>query len=306
MLNDWNREHFAITCLVRDPSRLPEELRSKVSVIEGDLQDESALQRFVNGLDVCVHLASHVGYGTVEQYRKTNIEGTENLCKAIRDHNFTCRLIQCSSIAVLRRHKLFSFLNTDYANSKSVADQCVAYYQRWAGLNTCFIYPGLIYGPEDTHLVPTLTKYLRRGILFYISGGEQHCPAVYIDDLCALFIHAIETDLRNGEQLIGVGPQEFGIHQFIAELADAVGVTAPSVTLPKWLLTPVAIGSEFIYKLLRIRRFPTISRRTVDFLSINLPPQLVGHYNGKHWQARTNARDGIREAVRWCREKQLI
>lgn len=299
-------QDYEIRCLVRNPDSMAQDLREKVDVIRGGLNDLAALTEFVKDLDICINFASLVGYGTVQQYHLNNVVGTDNLCCALRDTNPACRLIQCSSIAVLRRNQTLTWLNTDYANSKYQADMRVEHHRQTANLNATFVYPGLIYGPEERNLLPTLKRYLNKGLMFYIRGGEKCSPLIYIDDLCSLFFYAMDHDLPSGKKLIGVGPQEIGIHQFIAQVARELGEKEPRLKLPKYLLVPFAIVLEQCYKWLKIAKFPVISRRSIDFLSINLSPELVRECNQNHWQATTPIQSGLEKALVWSRAENLI
>lgn len=304
-LDGLNPDHsLDIRCLVRSPERLPKTHRGVTHVV-GDFSNPQTLTEFVRGLDVCIHLASLVGYGRPRDYYKTNVQGTKALCEAIFKINPRCRLVHCSSIAVLRRHPRWTWLNTDYANSKHQADEWVNDF-RARGLKASIVYPGLIYGPEDTHLVPTLAHYLRGRKLIFLSGGEHHCPAVYIDDLCALFTQVALNPDTPQQDYIGVGPQEDGIHGFIAKLARRINAPVPRLKLPKSCLIPVALIGELWYLTRRKAQFPTVSKRSVDLLSINLSPNLVQRYNGELWHANTPMDQGLDLAVQWCRDQKLI
>jgi nucleoside-diphosphate-sugar epimerase len=294
-----------VKCLVRSVEKLPTPKNLTVIPVMGDLTHKESLIEFVQDLDVCIHLASLVGFGRVADYHQVNVLGTQALCEALSRYNSQCRLIHCSSIAVLRRNSFFTWLNTDYANSKFKADQVVNEYRR-KGLEAHIIYPGLIYGPEDTHFIPTLAGYLRRQKVIFLTGGEKNCPAIYIDDLCALFYFVVRSNYMSGRDYIGVGPQELGIHQFINRLANLLEVPQPKIKLPKWLLVPVALCSELWYHLRQVPAFPTVSKRSIDLLSIHLPPQLVQDYNGNRWHASITANEGLDRALGWYRAKRLV
>ncbi|HMY40419.1 MAG TPA: NAD-dependent epimerase/dehydratase family protein, partial [Marinagarivorans sp.] len=173
----------SIRCLVRSIPTQPLH-DARLSFVQGDLNNSHSLEQFATGLDVCVHLASLVSFATAREYHGVNVAGTALLCEMLMRQAPNCRLVHCSSIAVLRRNSRFTWLNTDYANSKFAGDQVVKNYRQQQGLHSNIIYPGLIYGPEDNNFIPTLGRYLKKGVVFFIRGGERHCPAIFIDDLC--------------------------------------------------------------------------------------------------------------------------
>lgn len=294
-----------IRCLVR---AIPKQKLSdsRVSYIQGDLSQSHSLEQFASGLDVCVHLASLVSFATAKEYQTVNVAGTALLCEMLMRYAPQCRLVHCSSIAVLRRNQRFTWLNTDYANSKYAGDQVVKNYRLQQGLQANIIYPGLIYGPEDQNFIPTLGRYLKKGVVFFIRGGEQHCPAVFIDDLCELFWQVIAKTPASGRDFIGVGKQEVGVHEFIGELAELMHVHKPSTVVPKWLLMPLAIAMDKLYQLAGKKHAPMISMRSVDLLSINLSPQLVEEFNRDFWAPQMTVHTGLQQSLLWCKERQLL
>jgi nucleoside-diphosphate-sugar epimerase len=295
----------SIRCLVRTvPAQHLQDAR--ITYVQGDLSQSHCLEHFAKDLDVCVHLASLVSFATTKEYHAVNVAGTALLCEMLLRHAPNCRLLHCSSIAVLRRNQRFTWLNTDYANSKYAADQVVKNYRQQQGLQTNIIYPGLIYGPEDKNFIPTLGRYLKKGVVFFIRGGEHHCPAVFIDDLCELFWQAISKAPASGRDFIGVGKQEVGVHEFIGELAELMHLTKPSTVVPKWLLMPLAITMDKLYQLAGKKHAPMISMRSVDLLSINLSPQLVQEFNRDFWQPQMAVHAGLQQSLHWCKERQLL
>ncbi|KAJ4437013.1 hypothetical protein ANN_17145 [Periplaneta americana] len=73
---------FQLKVLVRDPSRLREDLRSKVEVIQGDVTNASDVLRTVEGQDAVV-----VVLGTRDSLSPTTVlsEGMKNIIKAMKE-----------------------------------------------------------------------------------------------------------------------------------------------------------------------------------------------------------------------------
>ncbi|WP_086930420.1 NAD-dependent epimerase/dehydratase family protein [Agarilytica rhodophyticola] len=287
-----------IRCLARTPSKL-ECYKGKITIIKGSLNDKKAIDTFVHGLDVCIHLASQVGYGTINDYHQTNVIGTQNICNTILKVQANCKYIHCSSITVLNRNQWVPFLNSDYANSKFRGDKIVENLIKHQNLNATIVYPGLIYGPQDNNLLPQVLQYLGSKRAFLISGGESNAPLIYIDDLCGLFIKLINDDNTISRSLIAVGPQEVGIHTFIKSIAKELNYPSPTLKLPKVLLFPLAVLTELIYRILRIKKPPFLSKRIVGFLSGNFNPSLVKLYNQDYWKAHTEIKDGLPITIDW-------
>jgi dTDP-L-rhamnose 4-epimerase len=82
----------------------PEHLPDAVELIVGDLGDEDAVRRAVEGVDAVCHQAARVGLGVdfddVADYVADNDGGTANLLRALWRRSFTGRLVVASSMVV--------------------------------------------------------------------------------------------------------------------------------------------------------------------------------------------------------------
>ncbi len=293
---------FAVKCLVRSRQKAEPLKALGVDISYGDICDKESLAEFTRDLDVCIHLAALVGHGSREEYRKVNEIGTDNVCTAILENNPGCRLIHCSSISALKVPQRWKFLSTDYGRSKLAADKRVERHVLTGNLKAATIYPGLIYGPYDTHFVPVLINYLKQNRVFLVTGGEIKGPVIYIDDLCELFLSAAENEESIGKKYLGVGSLEIGIHDFIRMLAEKMNCSLPKVVLPKMLLTPLALLSELSYGLLGIRTPPLLSKRIVGFFSISFRIDTDRFCRNLGWSPMVTPSEGIERALRWQRE----
>lgn len=82
----------------------PEYLPDSIELIVGDLGDEHAVHRAVEGVDAVCHQAARVGLGVdfddVADYVADNDGGTANLLRALWRRSFTGRLVVASSMVV--------------------------------------------------------------------------------------------------------------------------------------------------------------------------------------------------------------
>lgn len=291
---------FRVRCLTRSRENI-DDINGALEIIEGDITQPEGLKTFVEGLDTLVHLAAHIGHGTTDEYDVVNVRGSRNICEAILTYQPNCSLIYCSSIAVLRRYRTMRCFNTTYAESKALAEQKVRQYAAESGLKVSYIYPGLVYGPGDSRFLPTLLEFIKKGRLINVTGGENCAPLVYIDDICDLMLHALSNPENLGRGYIGVGDQEVGIHEFFRMLARRIDAKEPALTLPKFLLMPIASLFEWSYRCLGKKGMPILSRRVVDILSINLDPKIVARFNKSEWHAKTSLAAGLNSTFEWLK-----
>lgn len=290
-----------LVCLRRSGNKTIADIEN-VEFMQGDITEPDSLKDFVRDVDLVVHLAAYVGYGSYADYHAVNVRGTQNVCEAILKYRPDCSLIYCSSVAVLRRYRIMPWFNTLYTKSKTLAEKKVRQYQAEQGLKVGYVYPGLIYGPLDDRFVPTLLKYIKRRALINISGGERWAPLVYVDDLCDLILHMVSHPQVTGRRYIGVGKQEVGIHEFFRMLARRINAAEPALKLPKHLLMPLALFFEWAYRLLGKKEMPLLSRRVVDLLSINVDPDMVRSFNQQEWSGETSLDAGLNNTFQWLKD----
>ena len=297
--------NVALRCLVRSPKRASWPHGQGVEVVHGSLAEGLVLETFVRDLDVCIHLASQVENASRAMYLSTNAQGTDALCRTILRANPSCRLVNCSSLAVLKRQERFDWLNTTYANSKYLAD-CSVERHVARGLRATTVYPGPIYGPEDTKFVPAVARHLRSTHSFLVSGGSLHCPAVYIDDLCDLFRIVTLDATTVGRSFMGVGAQQGGMDALVGLVARRLGVKQPSRRYWKPMLWSAALVGERTCNALGVARAAPLTMRAVDVMSLSVDPAEVERTNRGLWRAVTPMDVGVANAVSWCHQQGLV
>jgi nucleoside-diphosphate-sugar epimerase len=288
-----------LTCLVRESSNMPYN-QTKVKLIYGDLNDKKAIESFISQVDICIHLAAQVSFAPKNQYHKINVEGTENLCKAIVAVNPNCRLVNCSSVAAYRMNGFFKAQYTHYAKSKRKADEIVEKYQQHHGLKAAVVIPGLIYGPGKNKFIPTVLDYLKGDNVYLVKGGEHNAPLTYIDDLCDLLIKAAMSKHADGQRYFAFSTSDTGIHDFIQMIAAKSSIKLPPLRkFSKSLLMLRAIISEYLFTLFNITGTPKYTKRMVDILSINFELNDDIRNNNLNWSAKVDPQTGLDNCFKW-------
>jgi nucleoside-diphosphate-sugar epimerase len=260
---------YPVRVLVRRPGRSGA-LPAGVDVVPGDVTDPETMTGFVHNLDVCIHLAALVGDASRREYRRVNVGGTENVCRSILVGNPTCRLVYASTISVLKVRPLWRWLSSDYGLSKYDAEKLVRGYMRKRRLAATIIYPGLIYGGSEKVFLPRLVAAVENGTVKLIRGGEVKAPLIHVDELCELFIKAVENPVSIGKRYISVRGLDIGIHEVIRTIARETGSIVPEKTYSKALFFLLAVIVGWLYKVFRSGRRPFITKTAVDILSISL------------------------------------
>lgn len=156
----------------------------EAEIIEGDLRDREALDRFFtvpeNTHTICLHIASIVTVNP--DYSQTvmdvNVGGTRNIIDMCLKHRECRKLVYCSSTGAIpetpkgKAIKEVSHFESEkvlgcYSQSKALATQAVLDAVKYEDLNASIVHPSGIMGPEDFAVGETT------GTLIKIINGEM-------------------------------------------------------------------------------------------------------------------------------------
>ncbi|HHO48330.1 MAG TPA: NAD-dependent epimerase/dehydratase family protein [Desulfobacteraceae bacterium] len=303
-------EKVETTVVGRHHYRAAEALGARCLV--GDIRDPHFMDRATAGCDTVFHVAAKAGiWGSRNDYFSINVGGTENVISACRKHGVRS-LIHTSTPSVVFDGRSIEGGDESlpysrkplchYAASKIVAEQKVL-AANGDGLRTVALRPHLVWGPQDTQIIPRLLERGRRGTLRMVGGGGNRVDISYIDNVAAAHILAA----RNLEESGSAAGQPFFISQgepvvlwgWINELFDRVGI--PRVRKEISFRTAYRLGWLFekLFTLLRLENEPQMTR----FLAEQLAES--------HWFSIERARlvlayrpevptgEGVDRLVRW-------
>lgn len=221
---------YQLRLLVRGPSRrqLPATWHcERICLVPGSLEENSALDRLLDGSDAVVHIAAAIAGNSLQDFERTNVVGTRRLLDALARQVPTRHLVHVSSLAA--RHPELSW----YAATKRAAEELVR--SRWPAHS--IVRPPAVYGPDD----PALTEFwklLARGWLLRLGSARARFSLLHIDDLVQL----LDTLLSTGANRAIVepsGPEPDGgwsWHEIASVAARIRGGPVRSVPLPRSLL----------------------------------------------------------------------
>ena len=151
-----------------------------VTWINGDLNNQAALDELVKGCTSVIHCAGAVRGNSLEDFLEVNLRGTENLLAAIRKISPTARVLLISSIAA--RYPDYSW----YARSKSMAEALLM-SDSYRGLSRTIYRPTAVYGPGDKEMRP-MFRLMRRGFLLGPGIPDARISLIHVDDLVSAIL----------------------------------------------------------------------------------------------------------------------
>ncbi len=162
----------------------------EAEVVRGDLQDEAALARLVDGACAVIHCAGVVRGASRQDFDKVNVEGLARLLKAVQGAVAPPRLFVLSSLAA--REPGLSF----YADSKRRGEQLLE--QQAGKLNWLALRPPAVYGPGDREMLP-LFRAMAKGFAPVPGKTTSRFSMIYVDDIASVVSTWLErNDVASG------------------------------------------------------------------------------------------------------------
>jgi nucleoside-diphosphate-sugar epimerase len=250
------------------------------AVIRGDICDRTFLLNAFNGFDEVQHIASLTGISMVKSpFYRINVEGTRNVIDACLK-NRVRKLVYTSSPSVVfdgtsdvmadeSAPYPEKFLNP-YSETKTEAEKLVLDENAHGNLLTLSLRPHLIWGPEDTNLIPRLLERALKGRLFIVGDGKNYADLTYVENAALAQLKASES-LKEGSVVCGkayfiTNDEPVLLWEFINRILEGTGLDKVERRLPFKAAYMLGAGIESVYSLLMINREPVMTR----FLALQL------------------------------------
>jgi len=250
------KEQAAVVCLQRDAVQ-PNSfdlfgLRDKVTVVNGDVQDLSLLQRILNEyeIDSVFHLAAQAIVGAANRSPistfETNVRGTYMLLEACRLSPSVKRVVVASSdkaygsTTTLPYREDFPLQGTfPYDVSKSCTDLLARSYALTYDLPVVVTRSANIYGPGDINLsriIPgTIVAVLKNESPIIRSDGTPLREFIFVDDVVSAYLTLAENISRAKGEAFNIGSdrpvQILELTNRIIDLAGSNGDIEPTIML---------------------------------------------------------------------------
>jgi dihydroflavonol-4-reductase len=286
-----------------------------VEIVEGNVLDYDSLLRFMDGLDVIIHLAGKISIdgdpdGSV---RKINYDGSLNVIRACQEKKIS-KLIYFSSIHAMNPTPLNEEMNehrelvggawkgSAYDRSKADVERHLKNLVRDTGFNVAIMAPTSIMGPYDFQpsLQGSAIIDIYKGKLpAMIKGGYDW---VDVRDVARATIDVIHHSMK-GEKYI-ISGEYLTLKEFADLIAENSPKKAPSIVLPIWVArlgVPFSrLQSKFTGKP------PTVTNEALDVVKYSC--KVMSHKKAaKAWGYEPmSAKQSIKDAVEWFKKQGMV
>lgn len=230
------QDNWAVRALTRTARFSDNE---SIQWIEGDLNNSIALHQLVDGVPYVIHCAATVRGNAFDTFAQTNIEGTQNVLRAIIEQQQFSRFLLISSLAA-RQPELSWYAQSKYLSEQRLIEQSEK-------LAWTIFRPTAVYGPGDKELKP-LFQAMYRGLLPVVGKITNRFGLIHVYDLVA----AIQAWLSSESAVEGIFELDDGLsggysYQSLITLAEQTWARPiRGIAIPDSLIRNIAFANLWL------------------------------------------------------------
>ncbi len=225
---------------------------AEYSVVSFD--DTESLRNAAEGADFIVHMAALLFSRTREGFERANITGTANLVKAAGSlSKHPVKFIYISSLAAggpspssaaPRTEAMTDAPVSSYGATKLGGEKEIRKLP--STIRYTVLRPPIVYGKNE-FAVSKIAQWVKKGFMVTAGSSEGAFSFIYVDDLTAAIITAMEEPATDGQTYYVCENRTYAWRAFIRLLAGAMRVKMPRMLdLPKGLLYALGLGYEAV------------------------------------------------------------
>ena len=286
----------------------------------GSVVDREAVTAAARGVDIVFHVAAKVGAGgRPADYHATNVTGTANVIAACRECGVRALVFTSTPSVVSGVTDLegvdesvgyATHYEADYGRTKAEAERLVLSSASDA-LQTVALRPPLIWGPNDTSLLPRVIERGRSGALRRIKGPPTLADTTYIDDAVQAHLCAADRLLAGGDEARRISGRPYfvssgnpvEIWDFLNGLLEAAGVSPVRKSVSPRTALMAAWVFEKIHSLSGAAGDPRMSRWMVRQLTTPRWFDISAARRDLGYDPQVSLEDGMRRLKAWFDEE---
>ncbi|MGH8461658.1 MAG: NAD-dependent epimerase/dehydratase family protein [Stenotrophobium sp.] len=225
----------------------------------------------LRGCDAVIHAAAVVDeWGPRKWFEEINVEGTRRLLAAAREAGVASFVLVGTEAAYAVGPPLVNLDETcplpahplpRYPATKAAAEKLVRAASS-ASMRTVVIRPRLIWGADDSSVLPKLADAVRKGQFAWIDGGHYRTSTCHVYNVVEGALLAAERG-RGGEAYFLTDGKPVEFREFMTRLFATRGVKPGTRSLPRALVWALASTSEFLWEYLPLPGKPPLTRMAV-------------------------------------------
>lgn len=236
-----------LRCLVRSPERAKDLEKLGARLFFGDLHDDDALSRAVEGCRYIFHLAGATKALRRDDLFKVNEGGTERLVQAASGDGQLKRFIHVSSLAACGPSATGKPLDekdapqpvSNYGKSKLAGERVL----QASDLPWVIVRPPAVYGPRDRDML-LFFKLARFKLSIRLGWLARTVSLVFVEDLVQGLCACIKSPEK--EVFFISDPAPYAWDQVVQSIGATLNKSLWRFTVPFCLLPPAAWASDWL------------------------------------------------------------
>ena len=278
-----------VSALVRYPARA--EMNPNVRQVQGDLQNNAALDDLTRNADAVIHIAGVIGALRRNDFFVANEQGSLAVAEAAA-RNGVKRFVQISSLAA-REPEL-----SIYGASKRAGEAAVEKFK--TRMSVVILRPPAVYGPGDRGTLPLL-RSLTQSFAVIPGTSTSRFSLIYVDDLARIIVEAAEAT-RTGTVELDDGQRQGYGWKDLAKIASATEQKSITpIFLPKSVAMAVGVGAEAFAK--QRGKLPFVSPDKIQQLYFG---DWVARGDGWSLKEPVGFAQGFKATVDWYRKARWL
>lgn len=237
-----------VRIVTRRPGNLPDDWKGRVEVVSGDLTDPQVQRAAVEDMSEIFNLAGE--HRDEVAMRRVNVDAVKGLVEAASLAGVK-QFIHASSVGVIgaKRAGLVTEEEpcrprNEYERTKLAGERIALEVAGTTGMRLLVVRPTTIFGEGADPSGDSLLAWLRavQNGRFVFIGGRATANYVYVRDVADAMVELASINHPDSSTFILGDPIPMG--DFVAAIAQALGVPPPGRTMPAWAAYVVGAGLE--------------------------------------------------------------
>lgn len=248
-------------------------VNASVTFIQGDLTNQEDLTKACQEMDMVVHAgALSTVWGPWEDFYQTNVLGTKYILEACSEANIE-RLVYVSSPSIYaaprdqldikesdapQENRLNNYIRSKLASEKLFKD--------YPDVSSVILRPRGLFGIGDTSILPRVLNLSQKIGIPLIGDGRQLMDMTCVENVALAIRLALETPQAAGEVYNITNGEPRTFRDLIEETLRGLGYPIRYRKIPAPLVCAISSSLEFIYKSLKLKGEPALTRYTYYLL----------------------------------------
>ncbi len=301
-----DEEEAPIILLTRNASKIPQDWRSRVQAVEGDIREKRSLSMLPFEGSIVFHLAGEVNSKSL--FHDINVTGTENLISLAAPARVK-HFIHLSSVGVIGHpaerqidettpcHPMNEYERSKYEGEKILTE----YFERYQIPVTIFR-PSTVFGEGSKS--QSFLGWMRsiKNRTFRFIGEKAYANYIYAGDVAEALFRASKSG-QTGKEIFILSDGK-PMEEFVHSAAEILKVEIPGTPIPRWFafvvagtLAPLAnhFGKSFPLTVTRVRALTDRRIFSMEKLRREL-----------EFKPRFGIVEGLKRTLRWYEKEGLL